>query len=72
MIEDNLEEGRPVFEGVTERCKFRAFLGPVHKRISDHPNEQRRLRAGTRLAVVGPLACGRRVVHTSLATNVLP
>ncbi len=51
--------------------RFVAILSRLHKKIATNLELARRKRTGTKLAIVGPTASGKTVVHTFLATGVL-
>lgn len=51
--------------------RFVALLSSVHKKISQSLLRSKANRKGKKLAIVGPMASGKTVVHTFLATGVL-
>lgn len=50
---------------------FVAILDRAHKRVATSLEQAKSKRKGTKLAIVGPMASGKTVIHTFLATGVL-
>jgi hypothetical protein len=50
---------------------FVAILDRAHRRVVTSLEQAKSKRKGTKLAIVGPMASGKTVIHTFLATGVL-